>query len=214
MFLHDADRNRTNFIILPVNHPRRFENTEGCVDRRTLQPQSLCHVLACQHDLLVGIHAGLQQVIHALDHFLRRVGVVDEVAVRSERIIIHQEHTLRGQTIAATSAGLLGILLNRLGSITMNDHSDVGFVDTQTECIRGKHHPGFIAHEPVLVRLPSIRWHTTMIHETPAGDLMRELGQQFLTALTRCAVHDRRPSVGFDVFEQNSIVAVILTGEL
>ena len=58
--------------------------------------------------------------------------------------IVIEQYRIGFQPVAPSTACLLEIGLDTVGTVDMDDHTDIWFVDTHTKGIRGDHHAGLV----------------------------------------------------------------------
>ena len=99
--------------------------------------------------------AGLEDLVEDAADGVRGGGVaVDEVFEDAEIVGAGEKFAGGGLAIASGAADFLGVVLERLGEVVVNDAADVGFVDAHAEGDGGGDDGRHTGHECFLARLP------------------------------------------------------------
>ena len=85
-----------------------------------------------------------QMLIDLTDEILLGEGVGDTFLEFAVVGIVIEQYGIGFLSVATSTACLLEISLDTIRTVDMDDHADIGFVDTHTEGIRSDHHAGLI----------------------------------------------------------------------
>src|SRR5690606_40797854 len=88
------------------------------------------------------------------------------------------EPGLRGHAVAARTAGLRVVALDRLGQVDMGDEAHVGLVDAHAEGDRRHHHHAVALQEPALVLGAYLRLHAGVVGQGVDAGLLQLVGDR------------------------------------
>src|SRR5690606_40438162 len=88
------------------------------------------------------------------------------------------EPGLRGHAVAARTAGLRVVALDRLGQVDMGDEAHVGLVDAHAEGDRRHHHHAIALQEPALVLGAGLRVHAGVVGQGVDAGLLQLPGHR------------------------------------